>query len=537
MYLTRLFSLGALDQRLARRSDAVAAKASRSLWNTWEFWIYGIIHLVTIPIMLKTAHEAASSQNSNNFAKFSHLLSRDWLGYLVDNSDLQYRGFRDNFLLLLGLVSIHKVVRHFVPIQRVQLDFWFGILVVIGLHNIGGFLKILAILSVNYQIAHNLSLSPLALWIFGIGILFSNEYFRGYPVSGMIDSLGWLEGGILRNWEVFFKCTMMRMLSYSFDYRQAVQKIPLSPSDVRDEESARIKVPRPIEQYSFQNYVAYCLYSPLYLAGPLITFNDYMSQSLHPLKTVNLRRTAMYAMRFFLSYMTMEFLLRYIAVNAVMATRAWKDDTPAQISMVGFFGLVHIWLKLLLPWRFFRLWSLIDGIDPPENMVRCVADNYSAASFWRSWHRSFHLWVLRYLYIPLGGSKKPIRNNLIIFAFVAIWHDIQLRLFIWGGLIVLFVMPELIARRLFPPSKFGNHWWYRYVAGIGAVANIWMMLIANLVGFGVGMDGIYQLLNEMVSTAAGLRFVLICSFLLSVGVQVMFEVRQAEHRHGIDLKC
>lgn len=537
MCATRLFSLDTLDKRLVRCSDAVAAKASPSLWNTWEFWTYGLIHAVTIPIMFKTAHEATSSENKENFSKFSHLLSKGWIGKYVDNSDLQYSGFRDNFFLLLLLIGLHQLLRHIIPIQRVKFDFWFGLFMSIALHGLGGLSKIMIILFVNYRISRHVSLSRLTAWAFGIGILFLNEFFRGYPLSKIYAPLGWLDGGILQNWEVFFKCTMMRMLSYTFDYREARQKVPLSDADYRNEESRRISFPRPLNQYSFQSYVAYCLYSPLYLAGPLITFNDYMAQSQNRLKTINWHRTGLYALRFFICMLTMEFLLHFIAVNAVMSTRAWKNDTPAQISMVGFFGLVHIWLKLLLPWRFFRMWSLIDGIDPPENMVRCVADNYSAASFWRSWHRSFHLWVVRYLYIPLGGSKRPIRNNLIIFAFVAIWHDIQLRLFIWGGLIVLFVMPELIASRMLPPRKFRHYWWFRYVAGFGAVINIWMMLIANLVGFGLGMDGICQLLTEMISTAAGLRFMILCSLLLSVGVQFMFELRQTEHRRGIDLKC
>jgi hypothetical protein len=52
-------------------------------------------------------------------------------------------------------------------------------------------------------------------------------------------------------------------------------------------------------------------------------------------------------------------------------------------------------LQLLIPWRFFRLWALMDGIDPPENMVRCMANNYSTLGFWRSWHRSYNLWIIR----------------------------------------------------------------------------------------------------------------------------------------------
>ena len=53
-------------------------------------------------------------------------------------------------------------------------------------------------------------------------------------------------------------------------------------------------------------------------------------------------------------------------------------------------------VQLLIPWRFFRLWALLDGIDPPENMIRCMANNYSTLGFWRSWHRSYNLWTVRY---------------------------------------------------------------------------------------------------------------------------------------------
>lgn len=43
-------------------------------------------------------------------------------------------------------------------------------------------------------------------------------------------------------------------------------------------EKDRIETPCKRNDYSFFNYLAYSLYSPLYLAGPIITFNDFMSQ-------------------------------------------------------------------------------------------------------------------------------------------------------------------------------------------------------------------------------------------------------------------
>lgn len=77
-------------------------------------------------------------------------------------------------------------------------------------------------------------------------------------------------------------------------------------------------------------------------------------------------------------------------------------------------------------------------------MIRCMSNNYSGLAFWRSWHRSFNQWIVRYIYIPLGGSQYATLNIWVIFTFVAIWHDRTLSLLVWGWLISLFIAPELI---------------------------------------------------------------------------------------------
>lgn len=40
----------------------------------------------------------------------------------------------------------------------------------------------------------------------------------------------------------------------------------------------RITVPCFASDYNYINFVAYVLYTPLYLCGPIITFNDFISQ-------------------------------------------------------------------------------------------------------------------------------------------------------------------------------------------------------------------------------------------------------------------
>lgn len=133
-----------------------------------------------------------------------------------------------------------------------------------------------------------------------------------------------------------------------------------------------------------------------------------------------------------------------------------------------------------------------------------MANNYSTLAFWRAWHRSYNLWIIRYIYIPVGGGgKKRLRSMLLVFTFVALWHDLSFKLLTWGWLVCLFVLPEVGAKWLVSSSRYGERWWYRHICAFGAVFNILLMMIANLVGFVIGIDGIRYLLDQLIGTAQG----------------------------------
>lgn len=61
---------------------------------------------------------------------------------------------------------------------------------------------------------------------------------------------------------------------------------------------------------------------------------------------MQLRSTLMYLLRFVGCFMTMELILHYMYVVAIKDTNAWWGGTPAEISLVGFWNLVIVWLKV-----------------------------------------------------------------------------------------------------------------------------------------------------------------------------------------------
>lgn len=161
---------------------------------------------------------------------------------------------------------------------------------------------------------------------------------------------------------------------------------------------------------------------------------------------------------------------------------------------------------------------MCDGIETTENMTRCMSNNYSPMDFWRNWHRSFNRWMVRYLYVPLGGKKYYVFSIFPIFTFVAVWHDIELRLLYWGWLIALFIIPEVVATRLFCGPKIraflGD--WHLHICAIGAVGNIFMMMTANLIGFAVGLDGMIEMFGQLFKLDGKAYVILGLIFIVSV---------------------
>ncbi|KAK6906198.1 hypothetical protein I203_100183 [Kwoniella mangroviensis CBS 8507] len=515
-------------------------------WNTLEFRLYALVFVVVVPMMIWIPIKL-SLPSHPNYWNYEHRLSEGWFGYKVDNSDAQYRSFRSNLLPLLTLSSIYLILSHLFSRltgpssqQRVKFILGFSISMIILLHGFSS-IKILLILSSNYYIS-KLPLPgglkkfwPAVLIVLNMGVLFVNERNDGYKFGELHAALGTLDNwsGLLPRWHISFNITMMRMVSFGVDYLWREQN---TNQEVPTEYKKRVNTSLPSEEYNYINHLAYCLYPPLYIAGPIITFNDFIWQIRNP-TSIPTKSKISYGIRFLFSILTMESVLHTMYVVAIKDTKAWQGDSPAEMSMIGFWNLVVVWLKLLIPWRFFRLWALLDGMDPPENMIRCVANNYSTLGFWRSWHRSYNLWVVRYIYIPVGGSKNTILATALVFTFVALWHDLSFKLLAWGWLVSLFILPELSARKVFKESKYGQQWYYRHLCAIGGVFNILLMMSANLVGFVLGLEGMKVLLVELTSTISGWVFMVFASCCLFVAVQVMFEYREEERRRGIDRRC
>ena len=97
--------------------------------------------------------------------------------------------------------------------------------------------------------------------------------------------------------------------------------------------------------------------------------------------------------------------------------------------------------------------------------------------FWRNWHASYNRWLVRYLYVPLGGSRWRAANVWLVFTFVALWHDLEWRLLGWAWASALLFAPELVRQftkysiNMIHATPMGNlnSWCFQYAAGLASL--------------------------------------------------------------------
>lgn len=218
------------------------------------------------------------------------LLNWNSLNPVKDDSDAQYSGFRQNIPYLFIVVLLHPLLRNAYDYlwlsnaytnvrssagfggqlthgltasaaadarleQRISFDIPFAVVFLAALHGFSIF-KIVAILYLNYTIAKKLSREyvPAATWIFNVGILFANEFSRGYSYGSILSVFlptllasekqepttnfghtldGY--GGLMSRWEVLFKFTILRQISFNLDYYWSLNSRAGSPLEVRAE--------------------------------------------------------------------------------------------------------------------------------------------------------------------------------------------------------------------------------------------------------------------------------------------------------------
>ncbi|CAA7055034.1 unnamed protein product [Microthlaspi erraticum] len=473
-------------------------------------------------------------------------------GWLIPNrrndvSDAQWRNFRGNLPILSFVFAASTVIangfRCFFKLKAKGMAILWLSLSLIYLTYLHGacIVYILSIATANFvlvKVFARTKFFPFMLWTFNIFFLLCNRIYEGYSFSIFGQQFEFLDSfrGTFR-WHICFNFVALRMISFGYDYHwgqldsrfdqeKHVTRCSLCKSGktcyvVRQERG------QASDSCSFSLYLCYLVYAPLYIAGPIISFNAFASQLDMPQNTHSLKDVARYGLRWLFSFLLMELMTQFFYYNAFVISGLWRELSPVEIFIVGYGVLNFMWLKFLLLWRYFRFWSLVNGIETVENMPNCINNCYSLETFWKTWHASFNRWLIRYMYIPLGGSRRKLLNVWVVFTFVAVWHDLEWKLLSWAWLTCLFFMPEMLlksASNAFKVQSTFGEFIIRELKALSGAVTITSLMIANLAGYVIGPSGINWLVSSFL-TREGIPVLGGVFFSFYVGTKLMFHIQ------------
>ncbi len=104
----------------------------------------------------------------------------------------------------------------------------------------------------------------------------------------------------------------------------------------------------------------------------------------------------------------------------------------------------------------------------------------NVVDFWRRWHMTLTRFLLRYVYIPLGGSRrgtlKLYRNLLVTLALSGLWHGAAWHFVFWGAVQGSTMVANHAWRSVWRPI---NAWWSHAIARLVTFFVLTMVLVLH----------------------------------------------------------
>lgn len=197
-----------------------------------------------------------------------------------------------------------------------------------------------------------------------------------------------------------------------------------------------------VPEYDFINYALFVTYFPQLIAGPIVTHDELVPQLLcEENRKLNFQNLAS-GLYIFAMGMGKKVLIADVFGNAVnwgYSNISSLNSTEAIVIMLSY--------TIQIYFDFSGYCDMATGIakmmnlDLPQNF-NSPYKALTITEFWKRWHMTLTRFFTKYIYIPLGGSRKGhfrmILNTMIVFLVSGLWHGSNWSFILWGALHGLF---------------------------------------------------------------------------------------------------
>lgn len=205
-----------------------------------------------------------------------------------------------------------------------------------------------------------------------------------------------------------------------------------------------------VPDYDFVSYAAFVTFFPQLIAGPIVTHDELVPQFMDADKKKADPYNLSSGLYMFSIGLAKKVLLADKFSDGVTygyTTVATGNSTQAILTMLAY--------TLQLYFDFSGYCDMAIGIGRMLNIELPVNfdspyKSCSIAEFWKRWHITLTRFFTKYVYIPLGGSRRKLPrvllNVMIVFFLSGLWHGAGWTFVVWGvGHGILMVLHRLLS--------------------------------------------------------------------------------------------
>ena len=194
------------------------------------------------------------------------------------------------------------------------------------------------------------------------------------------------------------------------------------------------------------NYLAFILYFPKILSGPITRYNYFISRYSSKSK---LRDNFIIGLFYFAIGLSLKCILSDNISYIINQINVFGFDSISILT--AWVGMYSYTMVLYFDFAGYSLMAIglakAMGLDLPINFNLPFCSK-SVSEFWRRWHITLGHFFRDYIYIPLGGNfnnknmfKQSI-NLLIVWLVTGLWHGFKLNYILWAMMICVFIIIE-----------------------------------------------------------------------------------------------
>lgn len=199
------------------------------------------------------------------------------------------------------------------------------------------------------------------------------------------------------------------------------------------------------KQYSLLDYALFVTFFPQLIAGPIVSYDEMIPQFMDETKKTFSQEDFSKGLYAFALGLGKKVLIADILGNAV---NAGYSDVAGLSGITAALSVMCYSLQLYFDFSGYsdmaRGIGLMFRIQLPANFLSPYKST-DLIGFWKGWHITLTRFLTKYVYIPLGGSRKGnVRtyvNIAIVYLVSGIWHGAAWTFIFWGvchGLVYMF---------------------------------------------------------------------------------------------------